>query len=58
MPEIAAIDELKSQEQIAREKVANETLEAAATRLEKQAGNRVYKAAWRAAAKLLRTMKY
>lgn len=45
------VDELKREDWVRR------TLESAASRIESLAGNDVYQAAWRRAAKLIREMK-
>lgn len=47
----------KSPDQLAREDIERRTLEAAAKLLEETHTNRIYKAAWRAAAKMVRQLK-
>lgn len=47
----------KTMEQLAREEIQRQTLEAAAQRVEMQNGNSVYQAAWRRAAKIIRALK-
>lgn len=47
----------KSAEQLVREDIERQTLEAAAARIEKQHGNPVYMKAWQRAASILRAMK-
>jgi hypothetical protein len=56
---LAMVDVLepKTPEQLTREEIQRQTLEAAALRLETQQGNAVYMAAWKAAARILRMMK-
>lgn len=44
----------KSPEQLLQEDAARQSIEAAAQLLESQSGNNVYRAAWRAGAKLIR----
>jgi hypothetical protein len=50
-------DDLKTPEQLARDHLVRITLERAALRIERQAGNDVYIRAWKAAAKIIREMK-
>lgn len=47
----------KSAEQLAREQIQREILEAVAKHLERKIGNEVYRWAWKAAAKDIRAMK-
>lgn len=47
----------KTPEQLQQEEIQRQTLEQAAQRLEAKAGNSSYVAAWRAAAKFLRSLK-
>lgn len=47
----------KPLDQLEREDIVRQALEAAAARLEKQAGNAVYRKAWETGAKLIRAMK-
>jgi hypothetical protein len=47
----------KTAEQLAKEDIQRQTLEAAALKLEQYATNRVYRSAFRAAAQLIRSLK-
>lgn len=47
----------KPAEQLEREDIARQALEAAAAKLESRAGNSTYRRAWTIAADLLRSMK-
>lgn len=47
----------KSPEQLEREDIARQALETAARTLEQRAGNEIYQRAWRAAAKVVRSLK-
>lgn len=47
----------KSPEDLLRESTVRITLERAAQRLERQAGNELYQRAWKTAAKVIRSMK-
>lgn len=47
----------KTTDQLVREEIERQTLEAAAARIEREGGNPVYMQAWRRAAKIIRQMK-
>lgn len=47
----------KTPEQLRQEEIQRQTLELAAAQLEAKGGNSTYVAAWRAAAKFLRSLK-
>jgi hypothetical protein len=49
--------EHKPLDQLEREDIARQALEAAARRLEERAGNSVYMKAWKIGARLIRAMK-
>lgn len=46
----------KTPEQLEREDIARQVLEAAAARVEAEAGNETYQAAWKRAAKIIRSI--
>ena len=46
----------KTPEQLEREDLARQVLEAAASRVEAEAGNETYQAAWKRAAKIIRSI--
>lgn len=47
----------KTPNQLERESIERQALEAAAKRIEEEAGNSVYVAAWRRAARIVRSLK-
>jgi len=47
----------KTAEQLAREDVERQTLEAAAQRIEQENGNEIYRLAWKKAVRIIREMK-
>lgn len=51
------IEDVKTPDQLARDHTIRLTLERAAMKVERQAGNDVYVRAWKVAAKLIRDMK-
>ncbi len=55
MSDLTLID--KTPEQLEREDIARQALETAARTLEQRAGNEIYQRAWRAAAKVVRSLK-